>query len=83
MLKNILSHFNKSTDKELNRNPVTTPVRYVIDSDKCRSCGGCKRGCKAGAISGGWGKAYVIDEQKCVKCGTCMKRCRASAIKCS
>jgi MinD superfamily P-loop ATPase len=83
MLKYILSYFNKNMEEKQKRNPIITQGDYRIDPEKCWSCGGCKRTCKAGAISGERGKGYVIDEQKCIKCGACMKRCRFRAIKCN
>ena len=83
MLKYILSYFNKNMEEKQKRTPIITQVHYQIDPEKCRGCGGCKRACKAVAISGERGKAYAIDEQKCIKCGACMKRCRFRAIKCN
>jgi MinD superfamily P-loop ATPase len=81
MLKDILSRLKKNMDGKLKRNPDITPSRYQIDSEKCRSCGRCKKVCKAGAIRGERGKTYAIDEQKCIKCGACMKWCGFKAIK--
>ena len=85
MLKNILSRLRKNTngkpESNLQSNPVTAPYYYQIDAEKCRSCGKCKKACKAGAISEERGKAHVIDEQKCIKCGACMKWCKHRAIK--
>ncbi len=81
MLKNILSHLKQNADGKPKRNPVTTPYRYQINAEECRSCVKCKKVCKAGAIRGERGKSYVIDEQKCIKCGTCMKWCKYKAIK--
>ena len=81
MLKNILSRIKKNTNGKPKRNLVIAPCRYQIDAEECRSCGKCKRACKAGAISGGRRKAYVIDELTCTKCGNCMKRCKYKAIK--
>lgn len=81
MLKDILSRHKKDVDGKPKGNPVTAPCRYQINIQKCRSCGRCKKVCKAGAISGERGKAYVINEQKCIKCGDCMKWCGFKAIK--
>lgn len=80
MLKNLVSHLKKNADEKSKRNPVIVPYRYQINAEECRSCGRCKRVCKAGAISGIRGQAYVIDEQKCTKCGTCVKWCKFKAI---
>lgn len=81
MLKNILSRLTKKREEKLKTNPVTTPYRYVISPQQCRSCERCKKVCKAGAISGERGQgAYVIDEEKCIKCGNCVKWCKHKAI---
>jgi len=53
---------------------------YVIDSEKCKSCGLCKPVCPAHAISGGKKIAYAIDAKFCEKCGACVPACRFNAI---
>ena len=55
-------------------------LRYVIDPEKCKSCGMCKRACPADAISGERGVPYSIDPEKCVKCGACYATCKFGAI---
>lgn len=54
--------------------------KYVISSEKCKSCSLCARSCPNGAISGERGKPYVIDQDKCVKCGLCVTKCKFGAI---
>lgn len=81
MLKNILSRFTKTAAEKPETNPGTSPYRYEINADQCRSCDRCRKACKAGAISGERGKAYVINEEKCLKCGNCVKWCKHKAIK--
>jgi NADH-quinone oxidoreductase subunit F len=54
---------------------------YVIDSELCKGCGVCKKGCPAGAISGEIKKAHSIDTSKCIKCGSCVDKCKFHAVK--
>lgn len=53
---------------------------YRIDPDKCNGCGGCRRICPTGAISGALKHPFSIDPSKCTKCGSCLSRCRYGAI---
>ncbi|MBE7007785.1 MAG: 4Fe-4S dicluster domain-containing protein [Ruminococcaceae bacterium] len=52
----------------------------VIDPDKCKGCGKCKRNCPMEAISGETRKPHTIDIDKCIKCGACMSNCPFGAI---
>jgi NADH-quinone oxidoreductase subunit F len=52
----------------------------VIDPDKCKGCGKCKRNCPMEAISGETRKPHSIDIDKCIKCGACMSNCPFGAI---
>ena len=54
-------------------------MAYVIDPEKCVSCGTCEGKCPADAISEG-DDAYVIDPDKCLECGTCADACPNEAI---
>ncbi|OAT85547.1 NADH dehydrogenase [Desulfotomaculum copahuensis] len=54
---------------------------YVIDEEKCVSCGLCAKNCVARAINGEKkGRPYFIDRQKCLKCGVCAAHCPQEAI---
>jgi len=57
--------------------PLTT---YIIDEEKCKGCGLCKRNCPADSISGELKKVHVIDESKCIKCGNCINNCKFNAV---
>ena len=54
--------------------------RPVIDPEKCRACGKCRRGCPMEAIAGAPRQAHVIDPEKCVNCGACMSNCPFGAV---
>lgn len=54
---------------------------YVVDDEKCISCGLCAKACVADAITGEKkGRPYFIDRQKCLKCGVCEAKCPKGAI---
>ena len=52
----------------------------VIDADKCKGCGKCKKNCPMEAISGTVKQPHVIDGEKCVNCGACVAACPFGAI---
>ncbi len=55
-------------------------LKFEVDTDKCKKCGACFKGCPANAIV--WKKKDVafIDKDKCVKCLSCYANCRFGAI---
>ena len=55
-------------------------VKFIIDTDVCKRCSICKKGCPAGAISGDKNTPFVIDQDKCIKCGVCMEKCPFKSI---
>ncbi|MGI6315529.1 MAG: NADH-ubiquinone oxidoreductase-F iron-sulfur binding region domain-containing protein [Christensenellales bacterium] len=57
-------------------------TNFVIDTEKCVSCGLCQRNCPASAITGDRkaGIPFSIDIKKCIKCGACIDHCRLGAI---
>ncbi len=52
----------------------------VIDPDKCKGCGKCRKNCPMEAIAGEPRKPHTIDVDKCIKCGACMSNCPFGAI---
>jgi NADP-reducing hydrogenase subunit HndC len=67
-------------DKKCPAGVCKSMMHYVIQPDRCKSCGICARNCPVNAISGKKGEPYVIDEEKCIKCGVCMTKCPFKAI---
>jgi NADH:ubiquinone oxidoreductase subunit F (NADH-binding)/NAD-dependent dihydropyrimidine dehydrogenase PreA subunit/(2Fe-2S) ferredoxin len=55
-------------------------ISYVIDPDKCKSCGLCAKNCPVNAITGGKKTVYRIDNSKCIKCGNCLDACKFNAV---
>ena len=53
----------------------------VIDPEKCRGCGKCRKNCPMEAISGEVRKPHTIDIEKCIKCGACQSNCPFGAIR--
>ena len=52
----------------------------VIDAEKCKGCGKCRRNCPMEAISGAPKQAHTIDGEKCINCGACVGSCPFGAI---
>ncbi len=52
---------------------------FVIDEEKCKSCGMCAKVCSFGAIQVD-GKKYSIDQSKCMKCRACLEACKFGAV---
>lgn len=52
--------------------------RFVIDEDKCVSCGRCVKKCKSSCING---DAHVIDGSRCVVCFDCIDNCTEGAVR--
>ncbi len=52
----------------------------VINADKCKGCGKCRKTCPMEAISGSPKQVHTIDPEKCVNCGACVSSCPFGAI---
>ncbi len=52
----------------------------VIDPEKCKGCGKCRKNCPMEAISGEVRKPHTIDIDKCIRCGACESNCPFGAI---
>ena len=52
----------------------------VIDAEKCKGCGKCRKNCPMEAISGTVKQPHTIDPEKCVNCGACVQNCPFGAI---
>ncbi|MEW6440604.1 MAG: NADH-quinone oxidoreductase subunit NuoF [bacterium] len=55
-------------------------VQFVVNPEKCSSCGLCSKACPAHAIAWEKKKPARIDKALCVKCMTCVSCCRFDAI---
>lgn len=53
---------------------------FVIETDKCKGCGVCKKACPSEAIEGVLKQPFTIDQDRCVKCGICETYCPFDAI---
>ena len=54
--------------------------KVVIDPEKCKGCGKCKRNCPMEAISGEVKQPHTVDTAKCITCGACWNNCPFDAI---
>ncbi|MFH1387498.1 MAG: 4Fe-4S binding protein [bacterium] len=54
-------------------------MAYIIDKEKCISCGACVSQCSAEAIVPDEDK-FRIDSGKCTECGSCVDVCPVGAI---
>ena len=75
--KEYADHIEAKKCKALVCKPLLT---YYINSEKCKGCLVCAKGCPVKAISGEKGSTPTIDHTKCIKCGTCAASCPFGAI---
>ena len=52
----------------------------VIDAEKCKGCGKCRKNCPMEAISGAVKQVHTIDPEKCINCNACVGNCPFGAI---
>jgi len=52
----------------------------VIDPEKCKGCGKCRKNCPMEAIEGSPKKPHTIDADKCINCKACVSNCPFGAI---
>lgn len=55
-------------------------TKILIDEQKCKGCGICKKVCPENAISGELKSAHIIDQNLCIKCRACIEKCPFKAI---
>jgi NADH-quinone oxidoreductase subunit F/NAD(P)H dehydrogenase (quinone)/NADP-reducing hydrogenase subunit HndC len=53
---------------------------FVVDPERCKSCGLCFKNCPAGAIQWKKKEPAFIDRSKCIKCMSCIVNCPFDAI---
>ncbi len=58
-------------------------IHYLIDPEKCKGCGVCRKACPQGAVSGKTKEAHAIDSALCIKCGICYNECKFDAVQVS
>ena len=52
----------------------------IIDAEKCKGCGKCRKNCPMEAIDGAVKKVHTINAEKCINCGACIGNCPFGAI---
>lgn len=68
-------------DKKCPAGECKALASYIIDEEKCKQCGICKKNCPVDAIEGEVRQgAFKIIQDKCIKCGTCEAKCPFKAI---
>ncbi len=71
-LRHVVDHYCPICNKE--------KPHPVIDADKCKGCGKCRKNCPMEAITGTVKQPHVIDPEKCVNCGACVANCPFGAV---
>ncbi len=55
-------------------------LEFVVDEEKCTSCGLCYKHCPVDAVSWQKKEPAWIDREKCIKCLTCIDKCQFDSI---
>jgi len=58
----------------------TEMLEFSIDSDKCKGCTLCVKGCPTQAIVGKPKVPHYIIAEKCISCGSCRTVCKFKAV---
>jgi len=80
-----IKYFREEYEEHINKKicpagVCTKLTTFVIDKDKCKSCGLCVKSCPVSAISGEKSKPYVIKKRLCISCGSCRNACPFDAV---
>ncbi len=71
------SHIN---DRWCKSGICSTLCSFDINSEKCKGCGLCLRGCPSNAIVGEKKKPHRIIQELCLQCRSCYDACKFGAI---
>jgi NADH-quinone oxidoreductase subunit F len=67
-------------DKKCPAKQCKALITYIIDPEKCRSCGLCAKKCPVNTIKGEKKQPYEIIQDSCIKCGNCLEVCPFGAV---
>jgi NADH-quinone oxidoreductase subunit F len=67
-------------DKKCPAKQCKALITYIIDPEKCRSCGLCAKKCPVNTIKGEKKQPYEIIQDGCIKCGNCLEVCPFGAV---
>jgi NADH-quinone oxidoreductase subunit F len=80
-----IQYFRDEYDAHINEKRCPAGVcpalsRFVVVSEKCKSCGMCVKSCPAGAVKGEKKKPPQVDPALCISCGVCRNVCKFDAV---
>jgi ferredoxin len=80
-----IRYFRDEYDAHINEKRCPAGVcpalsRFVVMSEKCKSCGRCVKSCPAGAMKGEKKKPPQVDPALCISCGVCRNVCAYDAV---